>query len=91
MFLNDLGAFFTPMLYAIQERELILDIFEAVSGSRMMCNYFRFGGVARDLPAGVFEKIRDLVNERLPRRIDEIDDYLTESEIVRSRTEGVEY
>jgi len=89
MFLNDLGAFFTPMLYAIQERELILDIFEAVSGSRMMCNYFRFGGVARDLPAGVYEIIRDLVNERLPRRIDEIDEYLTESEIVRSRTEGV--
>ncbi len=50
--LNDLGAFFTPVLYALEERELILDIFEAVSGSRMMCNYFRFGGVARDLPKG---------------------------------------
>ncbi|MEJ2304654.1 MAG: NADH-quinone oxidoreductase subunit C [Anaerolineales bacterium] len=35
--LNDLGAFFTPALYAIEERELILDIFEAVAGSRMMC------------------------------------------------------
>ena len=57
--LNDLGAFFTPMLYAMEERELILDIFEAVSGSRMMCNYYRFGGIARDLPEGVFEKIKD--------------------------------
>jgi len=89
MFLNDLGAFFTPALYAIEERELILDIFEAVSGSRMMCNYFRFGGVARDLPEGTYQKIYDLVFERLPRRIDELDLYLTNNEIIRSRTEGV--
>jgi NADH-quinone oxidoreductase subunit D/NADH-quinone oxidoreductase subunit C/D len=89
MFLNDLGAYFTPALYAIEERELILDIFEAVSGSRMMCNYFRFGGVARDLPAGVYEKIRNLVYDRLPRRIDELDLYLTNNEIIRSRCEGV--
>ncbi len=87
--LNDLGAYFTPMLYAIEERELILDIFEAVAGSRMMCNYFRFGGVARDLPAGVYEKMRDLAYERLPRRIDELDLYLTNNEIVRARCEGV--
>ncbi len=89
MFLNDLGAYFTPALYAIEERELILDIFEAVSGSRMMCNYYRFGGVSRDLPEGTYEKIRKLVYERLPRRIDELDLYLTHNEIIRSRTEGV--
>jgi len=87
--LNDLGAYFTPMLYALEERELILDIFEATSGSRMMCNYFRFGGVARDLPPGVYEKMLDLVNDRLPRKIDELDRYLTENEIVRTRCEGV--
>jgi NADH-quinone oxidoreductase subunit D/NADH-quinone oxidoreductase subunit C/D len=89
MFLNDLGAYFTPALYAIEERELILDIFEAASGSRMMCNYFRFGGVARDLPAGVLDKIRKLVYERLPRKIDELDLYLTNNEILRSRGQGV--
>jgi len=89
MFLNDLGAFFTPALYAIEERELILDVFEAVSGSRMMCNYFRFGGVARDLPGGLSEKIHDLVFERLPRRIDELDLYLTSNEIIKSRTYGI--
>ncbi len=89
MFLNDLGAFFTPSLYALEERELILDVFEAVSGSRMMCNYFRFGGVVRDLPEGVLEKIRGLVFERLPRRIDELDLFLTENEIIRSRSEGI--
>lgn len=87
--LNDLGAYFTPMLYTLEERELILDIFEATSGSRMMCNYYRFGGVARDLPAGVYEKMLDLVNDRLPRKIDEIDRYLTENEVVRTRCEGV--
>ncbi len=87
--LNDLGAFFTPMLYALTERELILDIFEAVAGSRMMCNYFRFGGVVRDLPEGILERVRDLVTERLPRKIDELDTYLTDNEIVRTRCIGI--
>ena len=86
--LNDLGAFFTPVLYALEERELIMDIFEAVAGSRMMCNYFRFGGVARDFPEGVLEKIKEFV-DRIPRKIDELDYYLTQSEIIRFRTEGV--
>ena len=89
MFLNDLGAYFTPALYAIEERELILDIFEATSGSRMMCNYFRFGGVARDLPIGVLDKIRNLVYDRLPRKIDELDLYLSNNEIIRSRGQDV--
>jgi NADH/F420H2 dehydrogenase subunit C len=88
MFLNDLGAFFTPSLYAIEERELILDMFEAISGSRMMCNYFRFGGVARDLPDGTLEQIRKLVFNRLPRKVDELDLFLTNNEILRSRTMG---
>jgi NADH:ubiquinone oxidoreductase subunit D/NADH:ubiquinone oxidoreductase subunit C len=85
---NDLGAYFTPMLYALEERELILDIFEAVAGSRMMCNYFRFGGVARDLPEGSLEKIKDLFFERLPRRIDELERFLSENEIIRARGIG---
>lgn len=87
--LNDLGAFFTPALYAIEEREMILDVFEAVSGSRMMCNYLRFGGVVRDIPEDVMKKIHQLVFDRLPRKADELDRYLTNNEIVRTRTEGV--
>ncbi|OGO60134.1 MAG: NADH dehydrogenase [Chloroflexi bacterium RBG_19FT_COMBO_47_9] len=87
--LNDLGAYFTPILYAFEERELILDVFEAVSGSRMMCNYYRFGGVARDLPEGILERVKNLVKERLPRKIDELDLYLTNNEIVKHRGEGV--
>ena len=86
--LNDLGAFFTPVLYAFVERELILDIFEAVSGSRMMCNYFRFGGVVRDIQPEVMVKIKELV-ARLPGKVDELDKYLTDNKIVRIRTEGI--
>lgn len=89
MLLNDLGAYFTPALYAFEERELILDIFEAASGSRMMCNYHRFGGVARDLPDGVLEKITGLVEERLPRKVEEFERLLTENEIFLSRMRGV--
>jgi NADH:ubiquinone oxidoreductase subunit D len=87
--MNDFGAYFTPFLYAFEERELILDIFEAVSGSRMMCNYFRFGGVARDLPEGILEKIKGLVFDRLPRKINELNIYITNNEVVRHRAEGV--
>lgn len=87
--LNDLGAFYTPALYAITERELILDVFEAVSGSRMMCNYFRFGGVARDIDEQSLKVVDDLVNNRLPRKIDELDLYLTQNEVLRTRSIGV--
>jgi NADH-quinone oxidoreductase subunit C/D len=87
--LNDLGAFFTPALYAMEERELILDIFEAVAGSRMMCNYYRFGGVSRDITDDVYQKVIELVDDRLPRKIDEFDAYLTGSEIVKTRCQGI--
>lgn len=86
--LNDLGAYFTPMLYALEERELILDIFEAVSGSRMMCNYFRFGGVVRDLSDAITKKIKELFFERLPRQIGQLDRFLNTNEIIRSRGIG---
>lgn len=105
--LNDLGAFFTPVLYFIQERERILDFFEAVAGSRMMCNYMRFGGVFADLPERLRsvanlqnDKIRDyntmqflteMINERIPRTIDELEELLSENEILRERSIGVGY
>lgn len=89
MLLNDLGAYFTPALYAFEERELILDIFEATAGSRMMCNYYRFGGVVRDIPAEAMQKIKDLVLERLPRKIEEFDRLLTENELLVSRCKNV--
>ncbi len=89
MLLNDLGAMYTPALYAFEERELILDIFEASSGARMMCNYFRFGGVARDMPAEAIRKARDLAFDRLPGKVDEMDRFLSENEVLQSRLKGV--
>jgi NADH-quinone oxidoreductase subunit C/D len=86
--LNELGNMFPGMLYAFRAREYILDLLEAVSGSRLMCNYFRFGGVARDLPAGWLETCRKVVN-LVERATDEIEALLTDNEILLTRCRGV--
>ncbi len=88
-FLSDLGAFFTPILYSIENRELILDLFEMTSGSRMMCNYMRFGGCAYDLPPEFMPLAEDLVFNRLPAEVDQFEELLTNNEILRSRCIGV--
>lgn len=94
--INDLGALQTPMIYLYIERELILDFFEASAGSRMMCNYMRFGGVAYDLPDRVraqttMDFLRELVFDRLPAALEQLNRYITNNEIVRSRCIGVGY
>lgn len=89
MLMNDLGTMYTPSLYAFEERELILDIFEAVSGARMMCNYFRFGGVVRDIPDDVLQKIKDLVVERIPAKTDEMERFLNDNEVLMGRLKGI--
>ena len=87
--LNDLGALQTPALYAIEEREMILDLFEAVSGARMMCNYMRFGGVHRDVPAGWLAQAQHVVDQRLPQVLNQLDRMLTDNEILQARGRGV--
>jgi NADH-quinone oxidoreductase subunit C/D len=87
-FWNELGAMMTPMIYAFTEREHVLDLFEAASGARLMVNYYRFGGVARDVPDGWLDNCRKVV-DRLDRKIDEFDTLLTDNEIFVSRTRGV--
>ncbi len=92
--LNDLGALQTPMLYYYLERELIMDVFEASAGSRMMCNFMRFGGVAYDLPDEIrgtptMKYLEELVYNRLPKVIDQGDVLMTNNEIVRARAIGV--
>ena len=89
--LNDLGALQTPALYAIEEREMILDLFEEVSGARLMCNYMRFGGVVRDLTPDWIRRASYIVHERLPRALDELDRMLSGNEIVKVRGRGVGY
>lgn len=86
--LNDLGAFFTPVLYAFREREKILDLFEEVAGSRMMCNYFRFGGLRRDLTPEALKKIRGIV-DKFPKFLDEFETLLAKNEILCMRCQNV--
>jgi len=85
---NELGAMMTPMLYAFTEREHVLDLFEEAAGSRMMVNYFRFGGVARDVSEDWLKRCRKVV-DRLDRKIDEFEFLLTENEIFIGRARGV--
>ena len=86
--LNDLGAWMTPLLYAFREREKILDVFEAVSGARMMCNYFRFGGVRADMTDADLAAVQKIVDE-YPAFLDEMAKLLSENEILLQRTQGV--
>lgn len=86
--LQDMGASGTPLMYAFREREKILDLFEWLTGARMMCNYMRFGGCRCDLPSGwVGQALR--VVEDFPRFLDEFEALLTSNEILMARTQGV--
>ncbi|HOW87804.1 MAG TPA: NADH-quinone oxidoreductase subunit D [Candidatus Omnitrophota bacterium] len=86
--LNDLGAFFTPLLYAFRERERILDIFEGVTGSRLMNNFFRFGGVKHDLTEADLAEIKKII-ARFPAFLKEFEDLLTKNEILCMRCQNV--
>ena len=86
--LQDMGALGTPLMYAFREREKILDLFEALTGARMMCNYMRFGGCRVDLPAGWLEEAKKVV-AGFPRFLDEYENLLTTNEILMARTQGI--
>jgi NADH-quinone oxidoreductase subunit D len=86
--LQDLGAWGTPLLYAFREREKILDLFEAVSGARMMCNYMRFGGVRADMTDQMIAEAKTLV-ANFPRFLDEFDKLLTANEVLLVRCQKV--
>lgn len=86
--LQDMGASGTPLMYAFRQREQILDLFEALTGARMMCNYMRFGGCRCDLPAGWLEQAKRVVDS-FPQFLDEFEALLSENEIVMARTQGV--
>lgn len=86
--MQDMGALGTPLMYAFREREKILDLFESLTGARMMCNYMRFGGCRVDLPAGWLEQARKVVAD-FPRFVDEYERLISENEILMARTQGV--
>ncbi|MFZ2643965.1 MAG: NADH-quinone oxidoreductase subunit D [Verrucomicrobiia bacterium] len=86
-FLLDLGGF-TPLLYAFDDREQILDILEAVSGSRLTYCYYRFGGVCNDVDADFVRGCRDFVARMRPR-LKMYKTLVTDNIILRKRLEGI--
>jgi NADH-quinone oxidoreductase subunit D len=86
---QEMGASGTPLMYAFREREKILDLFEALTGSRMMCNYMRFGGCRVELPSGWLEQTKKIVTDGFPRFLDEFETLLTGNEIFMARAQGV--
>ncbi|MDI6814637.1 MAG: NADH-quinone oxidoreductase subunit D [Dehalococcoidales bacterium] len=87
-FLNDCGAFMTPLLYMFREREKILDLFEMVCGQRLTYNYMRIGGVSQDITEEFLPALDKFV-KRMPGFIDEYDQLLAENEVLLARAKGV--
>ncbi len=83
----DIGAM-TVYFYCFRERETINNIFEMAAGARMNLSYFRIGGVARDLPDGFVEKVREFVND-FPARLRDYETLLTKNKIWLMRTKDV--
>ena len=86
--LSDMGAWGTPLMYAFREREKILDLFESLSGSRMMCDYMRFGGCRVDADDEWLARAKQIV-DRFPKFLDEFEDLILGNEIVIARTQNV--
>jgi NADH-quinone oxidoreductase subunit D len=86
--MQDMGCSGTPLMYAFREREKILDLFEELTGARMMCNYMRFGGCRVDATPAWLDETRKLV-AGLPKFVDEFEELLRSNEILMARTQGV--
>jgi NADH-quinone oxidoreductase subunit D len=86
--IQEMGASGTPLMYAFKEREKILDLFEAITGARMMVNYMRFGGCRVDATPAWLAAVRTVL-DGLPRFADEFENLLCGNEILMARTQGV--
>ena len=80
----DVGAM-TPFLWMFEDRETLLEFYEAASGARMHAAYIRPGGVHQDLPAGLTDRMAGFI-ETFPQRLDEIETVLTDNRIWKQRT-----
>jgi NADH-quinone oxidoreductase subunit D len=80
----DVGAM-TPLLWWFEEREKLMEFYERVSGARLHSAYFRPGGVARDMPAGIGDDILAFCDS-FPKMIDDVESLLTENRIFKQRT-----
>ena len=83
----DAGAM-TPMLYAFRERERVQELFESVTGARLMHNYIRIGGLKEDVPSDFKDRVLRLTDQ-LKSGIDECDELLSQNEMFLARTKGV--
>ena len=79
----DVGAL-TPTLWGFEERETLMGFYEKVSGSRLHANYFRAGGVHKDLPKGLEDEISIFCN-KFPKIIDDLETLLTDNRIFKQR------
>ena len=84
-----MGASGTPLMYAFREREKILDLFESLTGARMMCNYMRFGGCRVDYARRLAGPGTDRSSHEFPRFLDEYENLLVSNEILMARTQGI--
>jgi NADH-quinone oxidoreductase subunit D len=84
---NDLGAT-SPFIYALREREHVMDLFEAVSGARLTYSYMRLGGVRQDLVSGFADKARAFL-KLMPGRIREYENLFMKNAIFLARSKGV--
>ncbi|MER2600071.1 MAG: NADH dehydrogenase (quinone) subunit D [Caldilineales bacterium] len=86
--LDTSGTGMSLLMYALREREMILDIFEMVCGARLTTSYVRIGGVWRDTPPAFGDKVMEFV-ALFAGRLDEYERMLTKSLVLRKRLEGV--
>jgi NADH-quinone oxidoreductase subunit D len=86
--LNDAGAYFTPFLYLFRQREKIYDLFEMLSGQRIMYNYMRIGGISQDAPAEFLPAVEKFIPQ-LHKFIDEYEFFLKQNEVLIARAKGV--
>ena len=83
-----LGGGATVFLYAIRERELVLDLFEALTGARLLYGFHQIGGVRYDVPAGWAERCRQTI-DLIERRLGEYEAMLEDNAFFLVRTQGV--
>ena len=86
--LDTSGTGMSLLMYALREREMILDIFEMICGARMTTSYVRIGGVWRDTPPAFDGKVTEFV-ALFAGRLDEYERMLTKSVVLRKRLQGV--
>ncbi len=86
--LNDAGAYFTPFLYLFRQREKIYDLFEMLSGQRVLYNFMRIGGLSQDAPPEFLPAVEKFMQQMHPF-MNEYEFFLKQNEVLNARARGV--